>query len=214
MRIPTLKLAVWGLLLLAASAVFAQRPLPFSADISATMNNGDKMTGKWYFTPFFLRFDVTSMKSEREKDASMSGKVSAIGDEDKETLYLLMPQQRMYMEFTYKSRNMPPGFRPLLRLRSKDDICAKDGERTCKLLGTETVDGRSCDKWEVTYKDNTKGILWIDQKVYFPIKLIVDDGMVIEFTNIKEGTQNPSLFKLPSGYKLFDLSAFEQRSPK
>jgi hypothetical protein len=222
MRISSPKLAVWGVLLLAASAVFAQMPQPFSADMTTTMKNGEKMTGKWYFAPPNMRVDVTSPspQSERGNGAGMFGNMIVITNVSTQTTYMLMPQQQMYMEFHGDRQNsMSPGLRNLLHLKPGADPCSNDSDKTCKRLGTETVNGRSCDKWEMTdKKTGQKGTLWVDQKLHVPIRVVNDDGFVMDLTNIKEGSPDASLFKVPAGYKPFDPAAFGgqsgQRRPK
>ena len=220
MRISSPKLAVWGVLLLAASAAFAQmpQPQPFSADMTSTRSNGEKMTGKWHFSLPDARLDMTSMpQSDRRNGSAMFGNVSMIINGTAETTYMLMPQQQMYMELHgTRQDSMSSGLRPLLLLRSGTGPCSERADMTCKQVGTETVNGRSCEKWEFTNKKtNAKGTMWIDQKLHFPIKAVDDGGTVTEFTNIKEGPQDPALFKVPAGYKPFDPAALGgQRRPK
>ena len=81
----------------------------------------------------------------------------------------------------------------------------ESNSRCCKKLGTETVNGRTCDKWEVTQKSGKTETFWIDQKLHFPIKMINGD-ITTQYTNIKEGPQDASLFKIPDGYQKFDAS--------
>lgn len=213
MRISRLKLAVWGLLLLAASAVFAQMPQPFSADFTSTMHNGEKMTGKWFFSPPNLRVDMNSMPGRDQ--GPMAGPVSMIADNASQTNYMLLHGPHMYMEFHNDRQNsMSPGLRDLLRQKPGADPCSGRTDCTSKKVGTETVNGRSCDKLEVTDKSG-KSTLWIDQKLHFPVRVQSQDGATMDLTNIKEGPQDPSLFKVPAGYKAFDPSAFGgQRRPK
>jgi len=214
----SLKLAVWTLLLLAASSAFAwQTPQPFSADMTSTMKNGEKMTGKWYFGPPNMRIDMTSMpQSERGNGAGMFGNMSMIINGSTQTTYMLMPQQQMYVEFHgERQSSMSPGLRNMLHMRGGTDPCTNDPDKTCKKLGTETVNGRSCDKWEVTDKTHGKEMIWMDQKLHFPVRVQGDNGTLTEFTNIKEGAQDASLFKVPAGYKSFDPAAMgRQRRPK
>lgn len=213
MRILRLKLAVWGLLLLTASAVFAQMPQPFSADFTNTMHNGEKMTGKWFFSPPNMRVDMNSMPGRDQ--GPVAGPVSMIADSAGQTNYMLFHGPHMYMEFHGDRQNsMSPGLRDLLRQKPGVDPCSGRTDCTSRKVGTETVNGRSCDKLEVTDKSG-KSTLWIDQKLHFPVRMQGQDGATMDLTNIKEGPQDPSLFKLPAGYKPFDPSAFGgQRRPK
>jgi hypothetical protein len=78
---------------------------------------------------------------------------------------------------------------------------------TCKNLGTETVNGRSCDKWLLTSKNGSSTTTWVDQKLHFPIKTQTSEGNSFQLINIKEGDQPASLFAPPSGYRKIDLGS-------
>ena len=98
------------------------------------------------------------------------------------------------------TKNMPK-FRDMLK---GGDPCAGREGATCKKLGTETINGRTCDKWEITEKSGKMETYWMDQKLHFPIKSIVG-GITTQYTNIKEGPQDPALFKVHDGYKKMDM---------
>ena len=203
-----LKLTVFVVLVLAVSCAWAQMPQPFSADFASTTHNGQKMTGKWYFSPPKMRMDMTSMPTQEK---SPFGNVSMIIDGTTQTSYMLMPQMQMYMEFKGQSGRENPGMRNLENLGK--GYCPEGA--TCNKVGSEVVNGRSCDKYEITDKNGVKSTAWVDQRLHFPVKGVQADGTQTEFTNIKEGAQDASLFKVPPGYKPFDPSAFGgQRRPK
>ena len=198
------KILVWALLVFAASIALAQTPQPFSADFTTTMQNGNRTTGKWFFSPPKMRIDVTSM-------GNSDNPMSVIIDSGTQTTYMLMPQQQMYIETHGTSGQTPAGLSTLRQLGSSEP-CAGQSNVTCKKLGTETVNGRICDKWEGTDKNSGKTtIFWIDQKLHFPIKAQEQNGTELNFTNIKEGAPDASLFKVPAGYRAFDPSALGGR---
>ena len=102
----------------------------------------------------------------------MGGKMSMIVDGNAKTMYMLMTEQHMYMEFSTE-QNSPmtqrmPKFQDMFK---GSDPCAGREGATCKKLGTETVNGRSCDKWEITEKSGKTETFWMDQKLHFPIKV-------------------------------------------
>ena len=143
----TFKLTLCILLVLAVSQAFAQMPQPFSADMTSTTAKGEKMTGKWYFSLPNMRIDMTSMP--RNSGGMPGGNMIMIFDTAKQTTYMLMPQQQMYMEFHGERQNsMSTSLRNMLRMKGGSDPCSGDPDTTCKKLGTETVNGRSCEKWE------------------------------------------------------------------
>ena len=208
----TIRLAVCALLVFAVSALYAQMPQPFSADMTTTMAGGQqKMSGKIYFSPPKMRFDMTAMP-ESHGQSPFGGNMSMIIDGSTQSSYMLMPQQQMYMEFHGTSDRMNPGARNLNDLVSGKGMCGGQ-DATCKKLGTEVVNGRSCDKWERT-DANGKSTIWVDQKLHFPIRVQEAKGTTTDFTNVKEGAQDASLFKVPPGYKPFDPSAFGGRPHK
>jgi len=88
------------------------------------------------------------------------------------------------------------------------------GEVSRKLIGKETIDGHSTEKYEVTFKDGNKTekmYLWIATDIKFPVKMAAVDGSyTMEYKNIKMGAQADSLFEVPSGYKKMAMPAMPQ----
>ena len=75
---------------------------------------------------------------------------------------------------------------------------------TCKKVGVEQVNGRTCDHWQFADKSgNTKNV-WIDQQLHFPIKQVSSEG-TWQLTNIREGEPEASLFQVPAGYQRMDM---------
>ena len=209
----SLPLAIAILTLLALPAL-AQMPQPFSADFSTTSANGNaNMKGKFFFSPPKVRMDMTDTGQHQRAQGPFGGKMSMIMDGDAKMAYMLMPEAQMYMEFPTDANN-PMAQRGPKWQDFKGDPCtfSKDQGSTCKKLGTETVNGRSCDKWEVTEKSGKKETLWIDQKLHFPVRM-TDGEMTSDFTNIKEGAQDAALFKVPPGYRKFDASMMGGQRP-
>jgi len=188
-------------------AALAQMPQPFSADFSSASPDGMKKTGKWFFSPPKMRIDMNMPQG----NGPLSGNVSMIIDGSTHTSYMVMPQAEMYMEIEASGARDMQGLRNLESLSRGGDPCAGNAGSTCKKVGTETVNGRSCDKWEMTDKNAHKTTLWIDQKLYAVIRLHEYDGTVTDLTNVKEGAQSASLFVVPPGYRKFDAGAFGSR---
>lgn len=201
------RIAVCALMCVAVStALFAfQMPQPFSADYSTTSASGNlNMTGKAYFSLPRMRMDINSAGSGRQA-GPFGGKMGMIVDVPAKTMYMLMPEQRMYMEFrTDQDAAMTQHMPKFDDMFKGNDPCAGREGATCKKLGSETINGRPCDKWEVTQKSGKSETFWIDQKLHFPIKMVNGD-ITTQYTNIKEGPQDPALFKVPDGYKKMDM---------
>ena len=209
----SVRLAVSLLILLTCSTAFAfQGPQPFSADFSTTSSNGNvHMNGKFFFSLPNMRMDMADT-GQHQNAGPFGGKMSMIVDGGKKTAYMLMTEQQMYMEFPIDQNNPMTQRMPKFQSYSGDPCSVTEGA-TCKKLGTEAINGRTCDKWEMTPKNGEKETLWIDQKLHFPIKTVSEKGMTSEFTNIKEGAQDAALFKVPPGYHKFDASMMGGQRP-
>ncbi len=190
------KPALCILLLLAIAPAWAQMPQPFSADYSTTSANGeDKVAGKMYFSMPRIRIDY----SARGQNMAM------IVDSTAHVMYFIMPAQQLYMEFNTDQSSPITSHAPYTpTLFDPSHPCAADA--TCKKVGTETVNGRVCDKWVTTDKAGTS-TSWIDQKLLFPIKRIATNGNVFEVSNLKEGRPDASLFQVPAGYRKMEMPA-------
>jgi hypothetical protein len=193
-------------LALACAALPAQAQLAtlpqFSADMT-TKHGGESTQGKIYFGSNKIRMDMNA----GGRDMQM------ITDILKKTSYMIMPQQRMYMEMSATgpmagARGRTPDVKPV----DPNNPCANQPGVTCKKVGTETVNGRACDKWEFT--GDGKHTAWIDQKLHIPVKTVSSDGATMELTNIKEGAQPASLFEIPAGYQKMDMGGMMRQRPE
>ena len=199
------------LMLFTLSSAFAQAPQPFSADMSTTSANGNaNIKGKFFLSLPRMRVDITDTGQQRQA-GPFGGKMTMLMDAEAKMAYMLMPEQQMYMEFPMTQDH--PMLQQMPKLQNlQSDPCAGRQDVTCKKVGTETVNGRSCDKWEATKKDGQKDTFWVDQKLHFPVKSQTGN-ITTEFTNIKEGAPDPALFKVPAGYRKFEAGAFGGQKP-
>ena len=193
-------LGLAALFVLFSAQAFAQFPTPFTADMSVKNKTGEDMNGKVF---------VGDHKTRMDFDAH-GHQVSIITDPTTQTSYTLMHQQHMYMEMHAGQQNpMQRGPKPPdLKSYDPNNPCASNPDTTCEKVGTETVNGRSCDKW--IFKDKKNGettTLWIDQKLHFPIKTVNSDGSEMDLTNVKEGAPPSSTFDIPAGYQKFNMGA-------
>ncbi len=78
---------------------------------------------------------------------------------------------------------------------------------TCKSLGSESVNGRSAQKWAVTSNDPSDGpmTIWVDDKLHV-LSRSQDKSGTMEMRNIHEGSQPDSLFTPPANYKKISIS--------
>jgi len=114
---------------------------------------------------------------------------------DKKVVYLLMPNEKMYMQIPLEVNN-------LVVAQEKTDL-----EIERKFLGKENINGKSADKYRIVYLLNNKResiITWISSDTKLPLKTISEDGLWSqEFKNIKVEKQPDYLFEIPSGYQEF-----------
>lgn len=171
---------------------------PFSANFRVSSSHGASATGKMYFTTGHIRMD---MHGTARGDAIM------ITNSATQTTDMLMPEQHMYMEFKAGQAMMRrPGMMPSIKpFSDPGNPCAGEVGATCKKVGVEQVNGRTCDHWQITHNDGTVSNVWVDQSLHFPIKSVSPDS-TWELTDIKEGDQPATLFEIPAGYHKMDMS--------
>lgn len=179
-----------------ATAQFWSTIQPFSADVQSS-GHGDEMNGKIHWSGGSMRLD---MKKDG-KDITM------INNVPKKVSYIMMNDQRMYMEMAGDRNPMARRMNtPQIKPFDPQNPCADQEGYTCNKVGTESVNGRSCDKWEIKGPNGTDTV-WIDQKIHFPVRSVSSDGATFNLTNIKEGPQPDSDFEVPAGYRKFDFGA-------
>jgi len=153
----------------------------FSADMVSTTKAG-VVTGK-----IFVAKEKTRMETPQ---------TTIITRIDKNIVWILMSAQRMYMEQALKPENV---------------VAATDkmsGEIERKLVGKETIDGKTTNKYRIVYvvADKEETIFqWITASG-LPIKsAAVDGSWTVEYKNLKTGKQPDTLFEIPAGYQKFSL---------
>lgn len=190
---------------LCAVAQMGPQAVPFSADLQATSSRGgdapSNVTGKLYFTSGRIRMDL---------QGEGHGGVIILTNAKTDTSDMLMPGQHIYMEFKISQTAHQPGMAPNIKpFRDPSDPCADKQGTTCKKVGVEQVNGRTCDHWTVMQKDGSVSNVWVDQKLRFPIKTVTKED-TWELTNIEEGEPAATLFVIPPGYRKIDLSGMPQ----
>jgi hypothetical protein len=74
-----------------------------------------------------------------------------------------------------------------------------------ELVGTETLDGRQVEKWEVTSEQPggtpNRTFQWYDPELQIAVRQEFPGGFVSELKNIRVGEQPDHLFTMPAGYE-------------
>lgn len=160
--------------------VFAQE---FSADIVNT-NSAGTSTGKIFATKNKIRMEINGVVS--------------ITRMDKNVIWVLMPNGKMYME---------QPFDPAAFIGVGEKV---SGETERTFLGEEMVDGRMAKKYKVVSNLSGKQqtiLQWVDNAFSLPIKIVAqDNSWAIEYKNLQVGNQSDPLFELPSDYKKFSIT--------
>ena len=79
--------------------------------------------------------------------------------------------------------------------------CASEPGSECESLGLETIDGRSCEHWNITDKDGVVYNLWVDKALNYPSRVTTQTVHAWKLTQIREGKQDPARFQIPNGYQ-------------
>lgn len=164
------------------------RASEFSADMIQKMQ-GHTQTGKVF---------IKDKKMRMEMNTPGNTMVHIMLPEEKKTI-MLMTKEKMYMEMT--AANNPPS-------SDKEEL---EKVATLEQLGTETINGYLCDKYQVIFHDKNQGTMtqWYSKKLNFPIKMISKSPhgeVVTEYQNIKEGPVPDSSFIIPPGYKQMPMA--------
>ena len=181
--------SLWGIglgtvLLLAASLVQA-------AEFTATMvtkAGGVEIPGKIY---------VKENKVRNEVQAGGQTSIHILRP-DKKVVWIIIPQQKAYVEMpithTAQQKMLP---------------LTEDQKAKMKKVGTETINGYACDKYETTMSHQGKPMqvfTWVATDLGVPIKIVSEDGSFsMEYKDIKPGQVADSLFDVPQDYKKMQL---------
>ena len=181
--------SLWGIalgtvLLLAASLVQA-------AEFTATMvtkAGGVEIPGKIY---------VKENKVRNEVQAGGQTSIHILRP-DKKVVWIIMPQQKAYLEMPI-TQEAQQKMLPL----------TEDQKAKMKKVGTETINGYACDKYETTMSHQGKPMqvfTWVATDLGVPIKIVSEDGSFsMEYKDIKPGQVADSLFDVPQDYKKMQL---------
>jgi hypothetical protein len=163
--------------------VFCAEAAELSADMIAR-DGEQKQTGKLY------------VKGNKYRVDSKSTSGYAIIRHDKNKSWIVMPDQKAYIEMPFDPRKKP----------AIEERQWQEGNR--RLLGSETINGHVTKKYEVTVAGGEPGesfYQWVAPDINFPIKTAAVDGnWSIEYSNIKMSVPD-SLFEIPETYEKISM---------
>jgi hypothetical protein len=205
----------WGLVLafcLASTVMAAEKRTEFSADMLIIQTTGQTLIEKLYVGKGRARLDRLGQSSENIRVSSL------LMDFDHQLLYLLLPQDKMYLKimgsngiYFYKGSYL---FRPQTPETACSDWVPEAESRgvrlRCKEVGQETFDGRPTQRWDATASNGAHGTLWYDPELNFVVKVLrVSKGGVqsgYELQKIEVGLQPSELLDVPIGYRQFTFN--------
>ena len=166
-------------------ACFAQ----FTADM-VTTESGVTTTNKFYSENPFYRMNI--------EEGGQEGYV--IVDRNEGVTKVVMPSEQMYMVMS--STGMQSMSNDVFQSIEKQ----KEQYET-NLVGTETISGYECEKYEVLIDGSVVSTFWQSSDIEYPIKVIsgANNDMVMELKNIEEGDVDDSMFQIPDGYTKMDM---------
>ncbi|MDD2671099.1 MAG: hypothetical protein PHG91_08560 [Syntrophales bacterium] len=153
----------------------------FSATVVST-SAGQSFTSKVYMKPGKFRTD------------NEAAGTSVVARKDLGKVWMIMKSQNTYMETPEAADE---------QISAAGDKVK--GEVSRKKIGSETVGGHPSAKYEVTAKVDGKAVQiyqWWATDVNLPVRTAAADGSwVMEYRDVRLGSQPDSLFEIPSGYK-------------
>jgi hypothetical protein len=183
-------LFVAGMVVATSAAAWEGPKVEYSADTSMEFAQG-AIHGKVYGAP----------NKERREYAQSGQTMIMIMRADKKLAWMLMPEQKMYMELDMSKE------------RRADDLRGWKIEQTT--IGLETVNGMKTTKSKIAMTgpkgERLTGFWWLtkDDIVVKMDAVAVDKGrqerFKIENKNIKIGKQDPALFQVPAGYSKMSM---------
>ena len=187
------KNAIVALFVLMISVILAwtTSAAEFQADF-IQKHQGMEIKGKYYVKGNKMRMDMDMMGQ----------KTSMITRMDKNVTWNVQHGTMMYIEMP-----IPPESAQTLQ---PDEELKKIAVK--KKIGSETVNGYRCDKYEIIYHDKRMGtmIQWFSRKLNFPIKIVYygpQGETSTEYKNIQSGNVKDRIFEVPQGFQKMSMPA-------
>ncbi|MBF0136709.1 MAG: hypothetical protein H7833_10345 [Magnetococcus sp. DMHC-1] len=200
-----------GCLVLFAAGVTWAEPNPaqpsylveFSAHVTRTHPSDPGKSGQGMM--------YVSKKALRSESNVQNQLLRVIYHADVNEAWILFPDRKVYLRQPGPAMTRPP------MPDEASSPCQTDKSFTCRNLGRDRIDNRETRRWEITYT-NPQGTrettqLWVDPRLQIAIKELYHDGGSVQLTAIREGEQNPDLFKIPADYQQMILPGTVSSSP-
>jgi hypothetical protein len=170
-----------------------------SADVVTQRANGTVERGKLYKGRAAVRLELSA--------GTQAPNGVIIYDLNRQVGYSLTPAMKVYVERPGLAAGPVSMFVP-----QKGNPCALvpgvARDAACQKIGSETINGRRCEKWQATQTRGGRTIVgdaWVDSELQLAIKWQDSRGEIGQLENIHLGPQSASLFALPSGYRKVEM---------
>lgn len=186
MRLLTALISALALVIAFSAAAMAD----FSADTVTTSPQGG-MKGKIYSTSS----NGYGGKMLRMETSAEGRNTIMIIDREKQVMYILMPDKKMYMKQKIEANN--PNQKGTIEKPASMTFIRNDkfDGHPVKVYKAKTADGKEIIVWEAA--DLNK----------FPVKVeIPSEKVVMEYHNVSTKPVSKSMFEIPAGYRAFDMS--------
>jgi hypothetical protein len=150
----------------------------FTANMTISARGEKEIQGKLYMQGNKMRMEM----GEGEE------KAVTITRPDKKVIWVLMPEEEMYIEQAYQEDPRMKEWTPSQEAQSK-------------LIGNETVSGLNCKKYQVQGK---QVFYWISEKISFPVKTQDPEGTML-LKNIQAGKVPDDLFTVPKDFEKVNM---------
>lgn len=122
-------------------------------------------------------------------------------DRGRDRTWILFPDRKQYREVRGTT-----GWTADLLPKPGGDPCAglSAPNLTCRRTGTERVNGRMADRWEMVYEVGGKKLVarrWVDRELGIWVRYTTYEGVTFDLVEIRVGPQPASLFQLPKDYR-------------
>jgi len=138
---------------------------------------------------------VYAAKDKERSETSLQGMTSVmILRRDKQLGYMLMPAQKMYQQMDFAKAQAQNGAQPADQVEITE-------------VGSDTIEGQPTTKYKLIMKDGSAGgFMWFTKDgILMKMDTVVKNGrnksrMTVTLKNLKIGSQDASLFEVPTGY--------------
>ena len=151
-----------------------------------------------------MRRYVDGSRSRTEIDFDGETIVTIEAGDAARTTYTIVPSMKRVMKSTLpKDAASAPA-------QTGETAAPEDAEEGLELVGTETLDGKSVQKYRVKMP-NGDGFIWVDPLTELPVRM-ESGGSRVDMRNYEFSKPAPELFQIPKGYEVMDLDQMRSMS--